>query len=173
MADLAEENARLRAELAAARAQVQALTPPTWRLLHEVLFELATVSEMNEREHHMVRSKRAAHQRKTTDLALWLAPGLGRLEGPKLLAREGRLLVCITRLAAGRLDEGDNLTSSAKHVRDAIAVWLGCGDGAKAPVRWEVYQEPHRRYRLRPWVKVQIFGVESEAGGQMRIGGGT
>ena len=80
--------------------------------------------------------------------------------------REGRLLVCLTRLSMGRLDD-DNLAGAFKHVRDEIARWLGCDDNPGAPVRWSVHQEPHKRYRLRPMVRVEILGPESEAGGQM------
>lgn len=54
-----------------------------------------------------------------------------------------------------------------KHVRDEIAAWLGCDDNPGAPVRWSAHQEPHKRYRLRPAVRVEILGPESEAGGQM------
>ena len=162
-ADLRAQIATLTAERDQLRARVAELAP-TWRRLHAFDFELLVVSEANEREHHLVRAKRAKRQRETTLIALTKA--IGRLEGRKLLEREGRLLVCLTRLAGGRIDD-DNLAGAFKHVRDEIARWLGCDDNPGAPVRWSVHQEPHKRYRLRPMVRVEILGPESEAGGQM------
>ena len=161
--DLAAQLAAVTAERDRLRARVAELAP-TWRPLHAFEFELLVVSEANEREHHMTRAKRAARQRETTLIAL--TAHLGRLEGPRLRQREGRLLVCLTRLSMGRLDD-DNLAGAFKHVRDEIARWLGCDDNPGSPVRWSVHQEPHRRYRLRPAVRVEILGPESEAGGQM------
>lgn len=158
-ADLRAQIATLTAERDQLRARVAELAP-TWRRLHAFDFELLVVSEANEREHHLVRAKRAKRQRETTLIALTKA--IGRLEGRKLLEREGRLLVCLTRLSAGRLDD-DNLAGAFKHVRDEIARWLGCDDNPGAPVRWSVHQEPHKRYRLRPMVRVEILGPEPTA----------
>ena len=162
--DLRAQLATLTAERDALKARVAELAP-TWRRLHAFEFELLVISEANHSgEHPMTRAKRARRQRETTLIAL--TRHLGRLEGRKLLEREGRLLVCLTRLSMGRLDD-DNLAGAFKHVRDEIAKWLGCDDNPGAPVRWSVHQEPHKRYRLRPMVRVEILGPESEAGGQM------
>ena len=163
-------DADLRAQLATVTAERDQLArvaelAPTWRRLHAFDFELLVISEANHSgEHPMTRAKRAKRQRETTLIAL--TRHIGRLEGRKLLEREGKLLVCLTRLSMGRLDD-DNLAGAFKHVRDEIASWLGCDDNPGAPVRWSVHQEPHKRYRLRPMVKVEILGPESEAGGQM------
>jgi hypothetical protein len=46
--------------------------------------------------------------------------------------------VTITRVSPGRLDD-DGATASAKHVRDAVAVWLGVDD-ADHRVRFVVEQ---------------------------------
>lgn len=156
--------AQLEAERDQLRAKVAELAP-TWRRLHLSEFELQVISEANHSgEHPMIRAKRAKRQREVTLSALIKA--IGRLEGPRLLQREGKLLVCLTRLSAGRLDD-DNLTGAFKHVRDEIASWLGCDDNPGSPVRWHTDQEPHRRYRNCPKVRLEILGPESEAGGQM------
>lgn len=163
-ADLAAQLAAVTAERDQLRAKVAELAP-TWRRLHVFEFELQVISEANHSgEHPMIRAKRAKRQREVTLVAL--IRHLGRLEGARLLQREGRLLVCLTRLSAGRLDD-DNLTGAFKHVRDEIASWLGCNDNPGSPVRWHTDQEPHRRYRNCPKVRLEILGPESEAGGQM------
>ena len=48
------------------------------------------------------------------------------------------VVVTITRVSPGRLDD-DGATASAKHVRDAVAEWLGCDDGDPR-VTWAVVQ---------------------------------
>jgi len=56
-------------------------------------------------------------------------------------ARAGRPVACrITRLGGGLMDT-DNLEAAAKWVRDAVALFLGVGDGPAGPVRWEYAQE--------------------------------
>lgn len=161
--DLRAQLATLTAERDALKARVAELAP-TWRPLHTVEVEVATVSEANQREHHHTKAARVKRQREAVTVALWAK--VGRLEGPKLLAREGRLLVCLTRLGARRLDD-DNATGALKACRDAVAAWLGVDDGPRGPITWHVEQEAHKRYRLRPMVRVEILGPESEAGGQM------
>lgn len=126
---------------------------PRWRPLLQVTFELHTVSEANEAEHYMARAKRTARQKDATLAALIMQAG-GRV-GPTLLAQHRRLLVTFVRLGSQPLDS-DNLASSMKHVRDATAHWLGCDDNPAAPVRWNVDQEPHKRYRLRPYVRIEF-----------------
>ncbi len=79
---------------------------------------LRTVSELNAHTHWRARQKRAASQRGVVELALRAA--LGRVELP--------VLVTMTRVAPRALDAGDNLASSQKHVRDAIAKVLGVDD---------------------------------------------
>ncbi len=166
--DLAKQVAALTAERDALRARVTELAP-RWRTLHTVDVEVLTLSEANQREHPMARAKRVKIQHEAVALALWR--DVGRLEGPRLLAQEGRLLVCMTRQGARLLDT-DNLAGALKGCRDAIAQWLGCDDGAKAPVRWHTEQEAHKRWRLRPRVRIDLMGVEQEAGGQLVLGGG-
>lgn len=89
---------------------------------------LVLVSEANAREHHHARAKRAAWQRELVARALaehGPPPSPWRVE--------------VTR-SGPRLLDSDNLAGSAKHVRDAVATWLGVDDGPEAPVTWSVGQ---------------------------------
>lgn len=164
-ADLRAQLAALTAERDALKARVAELAP-TWRQspLVSLEIEVATVSEANQREHHHVKAARVKRQREAVTAALW--GKVGRFEGRLIMQREGHILVCLTRLGARRLDD-DNAAGALKGVRDSVAAWLGVDDGPRGPVRWHVEQEAHRRYRLRPAVRVEILGPESEAGGQM------
>lgn len=78
---------------------------------------LRTVSEMNQREHHMAKWRRNKQQQ---ELVGWK---LKSHEPPKPPAD-----VFLTRIAPRKLDS-DNLAASFKHVRDAVARWLGIDDG--------------------------------------------
>ena len=89
---------------------------------------LRLVSEANTHEHHWLRVKRAAAHHAA--VALHLGPR--RAPAPPAV-------VVITRLAPGSLDS-DNLQGSAKHVRDAVAKWLGVDD-RDPRVTWRVAQE--------------------------------
>ena len=60
-----------------------------------------------------------------------------------------RWTILLTRIAPRRLDS-DNLQSALKHVRDAVATWLGIDDGSDR-LTWEYSQErgvPHQ-YAVR------------------------
>lgn len=52
-------------------------------------------------------------------------------------------LPCVVELTPirPRLMDSDGSDSSAKFVRDAVAEWLGCGDGPKDPITWIYGQE--------------------------------
>jgi hypothetical protein len=91
---------------------------------------LALVSEANAHEHYRERSNRAAMQHAAVGSSLRVLAG-----GP--LAPPCR--VVITRTAARGLDT-DNLQGSGKHVRDAVAKWLGVDDRDRR-VEWFVAQE--------------------------------
>lgn len=142
----------LRRRVRELEAELDAVAP-RWRPLTSVTFEVNTVSEANTGEHHMVRHHRTSLQKQAT-LAN-LAAQLGATKGPLLLAEHGRLLVGLVRLGAQALDD-DNLAGSLKHVRDAVAHWLRCDDNPGAPVHWHTAQEPHKRYRIRPHVRIEF-----------------
>ena len=97
------------------------------------------VSLLNAREHHMARARRAKTQRTA-------AHTLAREHVSGLVDTPLSLTVTITRIAPGKLDD-DNLTGSAKHVRDGIADALGIDDGDPR-ITWVVEQAkftgPHR-----------------------------
>lgn len=153
---LRQQLARVTAERDALRAELDEVAP-RWRPLVSVTFEVFTVSEANEAEHWSNRAKRTEIQKQATLAAL--AAQLGGTTGPRLLAQHGRLLVGLVRLGAQALDD-DNLAGSLKHVRDAVAYWLRCNDNPGAPVRWHTAQEPHKRYRLRPHVRIEFHAPD-------------
>ena len=67
--------------------------------------------------------------------------------------------VRLVRLGARALDT-DNLAGALKAVRDAVAAWLGVDDGPGGLV-WEVDQEPHRRHRNTPGVRIELYRKET------------
>jgi hypothetical protein len=91
---------------------------------------LPLVSEANAHEHYRERSNRAATQHAVVGSTLRVLGGAP----PALPCR-----VVITRVSARGLDT-DNLQGSAKHVRDAVAKWLGVDD-RDPRVDWPVVQE--------------------------------
>lgn len=102
---------------------------------------LRLVSELNAHAHYRERQRRAARQHEQ------VAPFLYRHRPPALPA-----IVRIVRVAPSPLDT-DNLVGSAKHVRDAVARWMGVDDRSEL-VTWHVGQEtgPYAvRILVRPW----------------------
>ena len=89
---------------------------------------LKLVSEANAHEHWRERQRRAKEQH------LLVGAMLGLARKPQLPLR-----VVITRVSPQALDT-DNATGSGKHVRDAVARWLGIDDRSTA-VEWIVVQE--------------------------------
>lgn len=156
---LARAQARARlaeGELALAKAREAALlreldeVAPRWTPLADLGIDLATVSEANQREHHHAKAARAKRQRETVALALFT---LGR--HPAELLAKGKLRVNFTRLASVALDS-DNLVGAFKACRDAVASWLGVDDGPRGPVTWAYAQEPHKRHRNNPMVRISF-----------------
>lgn len=96
------------------------------------------VSEANAHEHWRARQKRAAEQHSVWAVASLRACNIQREAAVKSIEMGG-LGVVITRLEPRELDS-DNATGSAKHLRDAIAKWLGIDDKDKR-VKWVVTQE--------------------------------
>ncbi|MBL8600334.1 MAG: hypothetical protein JNK72_00275 [Myxococcales bacterium] len=89
---------------------------------------LQLVSELNAREHHHAKARRAAYQRQLISAAL-----LGEMV-PAL-----PLVVSIVRSGPRLLDD-DNLAGSAKHLRDGVAAWAGVDDSPTSPVTWRYGQ---------------------------------
>lgn len=105
-----------------------------------VIVPIRTVSELNRHEHWRHRQKRARAQRAAVML---IVPT--RVTFPY---RPEPVHVHITRLAARKLDT-DNLASSQKAARDAIATLLGVDDGNERLVTWSYGQEQQRGYAVR------------------------
>jgi len=105
--------------------------------LSTVTLPLRLVSLLNKREHHMAAANRAASHRNAVRIAVRTLP-LAR--AMRLGERAGlQLLVTITRVAPRELDD-DNLTASAKHVRDGVADALGLASDRDQRVLWRVQQ---------------------------------
>ena len=98
------------------------------RPLLRVEVPIRTVSEANQREHWTDRNRRKKSQQEATLLALH-GSSLGRMM--RVAAVGEGVDVHLTRYASRALDS-DNLVGSMKHVRDAIAYWLGIDDGEPA-----------------------------------------
>lgn len=94
-----------------------------------VLLPLRIVSVLNEREHHMVRHRRAALHRKTT---------LTLLKQAQRTAPALPVTVTLTRIAPRSLD-GDNCQAGFKACRDGVAEWLGVDD-ADPCIAWRYAQ---------------------------------
>lgn len=107
---------------------------------------LRLVSEANAHEPWPVRARRARAQ------GAVVAAGLA-----EAAPMPTPCVVTIARVGRALLDS-DNLVGSAKHVRDAVAAWLGVGDSPSDPVRWEVTQERGEGYATR--VVIAPEGVE-------------
>ena len=91
---------------------------------------LRLVSEANAREHWRARAARTKTQKLTVGLVLHslvAAPPSPPVD------------IVIVRTSPGTLDD-DNLQGSGKHVRDAVAKWIGIDDGRRAGFRCRVEQ---------------------------------
>lgn len=109
--------------------------------------DLRLVSEANAHEHFWKRTKRANEHHAAVEAAL-------QAWGPKPTTYP--LLVIITRYAPAKLDS-DNLQGSAKHVRDAVAEWLGIDDKCDA-VLWFVAQvQQPKTYACRIYICKRAF----------------
>lgn len=109
------------------------------------LVPIETKNTSNLREHHFVRAKRLAKERKA---AMALCP---RYRGPPLL------VVTLVRVGPRTLDD-DGLRSALKAVRDGVASRLGVDDGSQL-VAWRYGQE-----RGEPGVRVTISRGEQPPG---------
>lgn len=89
---------------------------------------IATVSEMNQREHWAKRHRRKKSQQRAVGLKLNVCR---RVKTP--------CDVWLTRIAPRAMDP-DNLAASMKHVQDQVAAWIGVDDGDAHNVRWRYQQ---------------------------------
>lgn len=112
-----------------------------------VVVPVRTVSELNRHEHWRYRQKRAKEQRRVTWLALIaqnfkLPFPAGPFTGPPVH-------VHLTRLAPRKLDS-DNAVGALKHVRDEVAVHMGCDDGDESKITWSYGpQEKSKEHQVR------------------------
>lgn len=114
-----------------------------------VRIPIKTVSETNQREHHMARHRRRRQQRQTVAMVM-----IGQLRASGIKAP---CAVHLTRCAPSVGLDGDNLVSSLKAVRDGVADALGVDDG-DASVTWHYEQ---RRSKPREWcVEIRIAKVD-------------
>jgi len=102
--------------------------PDEW--LVNVVVPLVTVSESNARGHWSGRARRVKAQREA------VAQRLRRCPLPSTRA----LAVHLTRVSPRQLDD-DNLRGALKACRDAVAMWLGVGDGPTGPIAWTYGQQ--------------------------------
>lgn len=116
---------------------------------------LRTVSELNMREHYQVKARRVRSQKNV--VAKMLDTQFSPSFGTRCMKEWGRAAVTITRIAPGKLDVGDNLNSSGKHIRDAIALWLGIDDGSDL-VEWRYGQEKSKPKQYS--VRIEIAAAE-------------
>lgn len=109
---------------------------------------LRTVSALNAREAPLVRASRVKRERSATFAALASGPGW-RVQRQlwRLLADGGRLVVTLTRVSRGELDD-DNLRGALKAVRDEVASWLRIDD-RDPRVRWAYAQERVQSFAVR------------------------
>lgn len=108
-----------------------------------------TVSELNVREHWRVRNRRKQDQQEAVAIAM-----LNALRGRKV---ELPCVVKLTRIGPKKLDNGDNLSSAFKGIRDQISRHLGVDDGGDQ-VEFQYDQMPigSREYA----VKVEISAMK-------------
>lgn len=113
---------------------------------------LKTVSELNVREHWGAKNRRKRDQQEHVAVAMLNALRGNRIELP--------CVVKLTRIGPRRLDNGDNLPSAFKGIRDEISRRLGVDDGGDQ-VQFEYAQMPigSRDYA----VKVEIKAAENNA----------
>ena len=109
-------------------AEADMLVHPNGRV--ELTMPIVLVSEANQREHWRTRHARKKTQQKIAAACLTIYGRIDRVRVDRVL---------ITRMGGRKLDS-DNLVGSGKHVRDAIARWLGIDDGDER-ITWSYAQE--------------------------------
>lgn len=109
-----------------------------------LLIPVRTISALNAREHWSARARRVKKEREIT---AWLLKGRAIAALP--------VTVTLTRVGpTNGLDEGDNLNSAMKGVRDEVAAWLGVND-RDPRVTWKYGQR-----RAKEWgVEIELAGA--------------
>lgn len=101
------------------RAMTPRMPAPTTSEGVTVSIPIRTVSELNRRDHHQVVAARRKQQRATTIIFVSRHPRVCMPASVRLVRTGGK-----------RLDEGDNLSSALKSIRDGIADVYGVDDGS-------------------------------------------
>lgn len=96
----------------------------------EVVLPLRLVAATNTRGHWSVHARRVKAERAAVDQVLRAVRPLPSLP----------IVVTMTRVAPGQLDEGDNLPSACKGVRDSVAAAYGMND-RDPRIEWRYAQE--------------------------------
>lgn len=112
----------------------------------EVTVPVQTVSESNRRDHWRQKHKRTSQQKNITTLLLRSSSGFDPAKMPPPYH------VKLTRVSPGAIRDSDNLLSSTKAIRDAVAAFLGVDDAdllASRQVSWSVAQEKQAKYAVR------------------------
>lgn len=107
-------------------------------------------SEANRREHWGVTNCRKTRQQTAVRACI------GARKLPPTPVR-----VTFTRYGTGTMDT-DNMVGGFKHIRDAIATELGCGDSPDDPVEWVYAPQVKTKRTDRPqyWCSVKIEVAE-------------
>lgn len=122
----------------------------------DVTLRRRLVSEANAREHWATRAKRARGHRT-------MARGTLRLHADPL---PPPCRITITRIGKRRLDD-DNLSGSAKAIRDGVADWLRIDDGDER-LTWRYRQEIGKDYAVR--IFVEPWGEAHQAAADVGLG---
>lgn len=115
--------------------------------LVKVVVPIKTVSgNRASTEHWRARWARARRQKEHVRVALF-ATDMRRIK-IRLLASEGPIHVRLVRQSPRKLDS-DNLAGSQKHVRDAVAEFVGIDDGDESRLTFSYDQEKANDYSVR------------------------
>ena len=120
---------------------------------------IRVVNELNAHTHWRVRAKRAKAQHIIVAAYLRCAAD-SAANSDTARATFGALAVTMVRLSPRSYDS-DGTTASMKHVRDAIAKWLGRDDGPKAGVRWTAAWERSKEVGVRITIEADAQAVAS------------
>lgn len=113
-----------------------------------IMLECAT----NKREHWRKVAERKKHQRDSAMMyTVWAKSSGGGVIDVKARAP---LEITVTRIGKRRMDEHDNLATSAKYVVDGIAKAIGIDDGDVSKIKWVYKQEIGKAYGCK--VSIQM-----------------